>query len=114
MTTTILPLTLYGKGGPNPPRVATILTELSIPYTTFAIPLSTVKQPSYTAIDPNGRLPAFHDPNTNLTIWESGVIIQYLISRYDKTHKISFPEGTSKSYLTAQWIFFQASGQGPY
>ncbi|OOF99005.1 hypothetical protein ASPCADRAFT_204676 [Aspergillus carbonarius ITEM 5010] len=114
MASSILPLTLYGKGGPNPPRVAIILNELSIPYTTIPIPLSTVKQPSYTAINPNGRLPALHDPNTNLTIWESGAIVHYLISRYDKSHKISFPEGTNESYLTAQWMFFQASGQGPY
>ncbi|PYI11237.1 putative glutathione S-transferase 1 [Aspergillus sclerotiicarbonarius CBS 121057] len=114
MTTPIQLLTLYGKGGPNPPRVAIILAELSLPYTTIPIPLSTVKQPPYTSINPNGRLPALHDPNTNLTIWESGAIIQYLISRYDNTHKISFPEGTNENYLTAQWMFFQASGQGPY
>ncbi|RAK95657.1 glutathione S-transferase tpcF [Aspergillus ibericus CBS 121593] len=114
MTTPIQPLTLYGKGGPNPPRVAIILTGLALPYTTIPIPLSTVKQPPYTFINPNGRLPALHDPNTNLTIWESGAIIQYLISRYDRTHTINFPEGTNENYLTAQWMFFQASGQGPY
>jgi glutathione S-transferase len=75
-TSTLKPITLYGQGGPNPPRVAIILAELSLPHTVIPIPLSEVKLPPYTAINPNGRLPAIHDPNTDLTLWESGAIVE--------------------------------------
>lgn len=53
------------------------------------------------------------DPNTNITLWESGAIIQYIIDTYDKEGKISVSSSPEK-YLLNQWLFFQASGQGPY
>jgi glutathione S-transferase len=58
-------------------------------------------------------VPAITDPNTNLTIWESGAIAQYLIETYDKTERISYHSSPEK-YLCIQWLHFQASGQGPY
>ncbi|KAI4264424.1 MAG: hypothetical protein L6R42_000460 [Xanthoria sp. 1 TBL-2021] len=56
---------------------------------------------------------AIIDPNTNITLWESGAIVAYLVETYDKDEKItytSFPE----KYLLQQWSYYQASGQGPY
>lgn len=61
-----------------------------------------------------GRLPAIYDPNTDLTLWESGAIIQYLVDRYDQEHKLSFPSGSNEAWSASQWLFFQVSGQGPY
>lgn len=49
-----------------------------------------------------------------LALWESGAIVLYLIERYDTEHKLSFAPGSNESYLAKQWLFFQASGQGPY
>jgi glutathione S-transferase len=114
MSTEIKPIKVWGKGGPNPPKVAMILEELGVPYETIAIPFSDVKKPEFLAINPNGRVPAIHDPNTDLTLWESGAIVEYLIERYDTQHKISFAPGTAESYHAKQWLFFQVSGQGPY
>ena len=108
------PLKVWGKGGPNPPKVAILLEELGVPYEAIAIPLSDVKKPEYLAINPNGRLPSIYDPNTNLTLWESGAIVEYLIEKYDPDHKFSFPAGSHESYLAKQYLFFQVSGQGPY
>ncbi|KAI1322320.1 glutathione S-transferase [Xylariaceae sp. FL0255] len=110
----IKPLKAYGEGGPNPPKVIMILKELGLPFEIVEIGFNDVKKPEYTAINPNGRLPALYDPNTDLTIWESGAIVQYLVETYDKNHKISYPKGTNESFLTQQWLFFQVSGQGPY
>lgn len=62
-------------------------------------------------------MPAIQDPNfgtDGITIWETGAIIEYLIERYDTEHKLSFPAGTAEAYHAKQWLFFQASGQGPY
>lgn len=108
------PIKVYGKGGPNPPKVAMILDELNIPKDVEAIPFSDVKKPEYLAINPNGRIPAIHDPNTDLTLWESGAILEYLIEKYDKDQKLSFAPGSKEAYLAKQWLFFQTTGQGPY
>lgn len=49
-----------------------------------------------------------------ITLWESDAILQYLVATYDKSNSISFPAGSKAFHLTNQWLFFQASGQGPY
>ena len=114
MASSIKPIKVYGQGGPNPPKVAIILKELGLPYEVEPIQISDVKQPHYVAINPNGRLPSIADPNTNITLWESGAIVEYLIERYDKDRRLSFAPGSPESYHTKQWLFFQATGQGPY
>lgn len=112
--TGLKPIKLYGKVGPNPPKVAFILKELNIPHEVEAVPYADVKKPYYLAVNPNGRLPAIHDPNTDLTLWESGAILEYLIERYDTERKLSFAPGSNEAALARQWLYFQVSGQGPY
>lgn len=56
---------------------------------------------------------AIHDPNTNITLWESCAINEYLVDRYDTEHKISHSTSPEK-HLEKQYLNFQASGQGPY
>lgn len=112
--TSIKPIKVYGKGGPNPPKVAFMLEELGVPHEIIEIPFTDVKKPEYTAINPNGRLPSIYDPNTDLTLWESGAIVLYLVDQYDKERKLSFEPGTNEAYLAQQWLFYQTSGQGPY
>ena len=115
MAKPLKPIKVWGKGGPNPPKVVMILEELAIPYDAEATPLTDIKKPAYLAINPNGRLPSIHDPNTGITLWESGAIVEYLIERYDsEERKLSFEPGTPEAYHAKQWLFFQASGQGPY
>jgi glutathione S-transferase len=110
------PITIWGRGGPNPPKVAILLEELGVPYEAIAVPISDVKKPEYLTINPNGRLPAIRDPNNGgLTLWESGAILEYLIERYDTpSHRFSFPAGSREAFLAKQYLFFQVSGQGPY
>ncbi|KAG6278061.1 hypothetical protein E4U47_006274 [Claviceps purpurea] len=94
------PLTLYSHaGGPNPWKVAIILEELSLPYETKFLDSRPV--------------PGLEDPNTKISLWESGAIIDYLIDQYDTTHKLSYTTPSEK-YLTRSWEHFQMSGQGPY
>jgi glutathione S-transferase len=114
MSAQIKPIKVWGEGGPNPPKVTIILGELGLPSEIIPVPFSDVKKPEYLAINPNGRLPSIHDPNTGITLWESGAIVEYLIERYDKDHKLSFALGTPEYYHAKQWLFFQVSGQGPY
>lgn len=80
---------------PSPRKVEIILKELSVPYTTSVIEWGDLHIKPFTDITPNGRVPAIQDPNTGITLWESGAIIQYLVETYDKEGKISyttFPE----------------------
>jgi glutathione S-transferase len=109
------PIKLYGLGGSaNPKKVAMILDELALPYENEPVGFTEVKKPKYTAINPNGRLPSIHDPNTGITLWESGAILEYLIETYDKDRQISFATGTPDFWHARQWLYFQTSGQGPY
>lgn len=108
---------LYGGiRSANPLKIGLILTVLDLPYESVPVDRADLKKPAYEAINPNGRLPSIHDPNTGLTIWESGAIIQYLIERYDaeEPRKLSFPPGSGEAELARSFLFFQVSGQGPY
>jgi glutathione S-transferase len=113
-TTSLLPITVYGAGGPNPPKVAIILKELNVPHKIIPTTIPEVKLPPYLKINPNGRLPAIQDPNTSITLWESGAIVEYLVERYDTEKKLSWEMGSKESWEAKQWLYFQASGQGPY
>lgn len=114
MASGLKPIKVWGKGGPNPPKIYMVLEELGLPYEGVKISFPDLKQPDFLKINPNGRMPAIHDPNTGLTLWESGAIIEYLVERYDKDNKLSFPQGSDEAALAKQWLFFQVSGQGPY
>ncbi|KAL9627522.1 MAG: hypothetical protein Q9204_006506 [Flavoplaca sp. TL-2023a] len=99
--------------GPNPWKVIVILEELEVPYEIKSIRFEDIKKPPFIDVNPNGRAPAIIDPNTDLTLWESGAIILYLIERYDTDKKLSFGSLHEKNLLN-QWLMFQVSGQGPY
>jgi glutathione S-transferase len=113
--TSLKPITLYGHAtGPNPWKVAMIFEELDLPYEMKIVPKPELKQPAYERICINGRAPAIEDPNTGITLWESGAIIEYLVNTYDKHRKLSFEAGSADYWHAKQWLYFQVSGQGPY
>ncbi|KAJ5132769.1 hypothetical protein N7448_006927 [Penicillium atrosanguineum] len=117
MSPTIKPIQLYGGVlGPNPLKVGIVLAILDLPHEAIHVGFDKVKGPEYVAVNPNGRLPAIHDPNTGLTIWESGAIIEYLIERYDteEPQKLSFPRFSAEAEEARSFLYLQATGQGPY
>jgi glutathione S-transferase len=89
--------------------VAIILEELQLPYTTKFMDMADMKKEPYEKICINGRVPAIEDPNTGITLWESGAIIEYLTETYDKPNALSFASGPEK-FLVKQWLHFQMSG----
>ncbi|KAI0868718.1 glutathione S-transferase [Hypoxylon argillaceum] len=99
--------------GPNPWKVVLILEELSVPYEIVSFKFEQIKKKPFLDLNPNGRVPAIQDPNTDLVLWESGAIINYLIEQYDKSHLISYDTLKEKNHCN-QWLHFQMSGQGPY
>ncbi|KAJ3471742.1 hypothetical protein MRS44_001841 [Fusarium solani] len=108
------PIILYShQYGPNPWKVALVIEELEIPYETRFVNFTDVKKEPYLSLCPNGRLPTIEDPNTGLTLWESGAIVNYIIEQYDKDHKLGYTDFQQKHEIQ-QWLFFQVSGQAPY
>lgn len=74
------------------------------------------KEPWFLAINPNGRIPALSDTYKDgkpINIFESGAIMQYLASRYDTAHKLSYPAGSREDIEVNAWLFFLNAGVGP-
>ncbi|VUC23857.1 unnamed protein product [Clonostachys rosea] len=99
--------------GPNSWKVVNVIEELGVPYEFVSFKFEHVKSPPFININPNGRVPAIEDPNTDITLWETGAIIQYLISQYDP-NKLLHYDTLKEHNLCIQWLSFQISGQGPY
>lgn len=100
--------------GPNPWKVIIVLEELGLPWEIVWIPYGEIKSEPYTSLNPNGRLPAMIDLNKNVTLWESGAIINYLIATYDKELKLTYGDDRfEEKWLLQSWLMFQMSGQGP-
>lgn len=102
---------LYTAATPNGWKVSIALEELGLPYELKALSLDKGEQktPDYLKINPNGRIPAIIDRDANVTIFESGAILQYLA---EKTGKL-MPSDPAGKYDVIQWLMFQMSGVGP-
>ncbi|RYO79686.1 hypothetical protein DL766_008417 [Monosporascus sp. MC13-8B] len=105
---------LYTGQTPNGIKVSILLEELGLKYDVTAINISknTQKEPWFLEINPNGRIPAMTDTFTDGTpirLFESGSIMQYLVDRYDKDHKVSYPHGSREYYEVNNWM----GGLGP-
>ena len=102
-------ITLYCEGTPNPLKISIALEELGLKYNVRQIKLfeHEQKEPWYLEINPNGRIPAITDTDENgqqLNIWESGAILQYLVGKYDKDYKISYPRGSKQYWEMTSWV----------
>jgi glutathione S-transferase/GST-like protein len=103
---------LYSAATPNGWKVSITLEELELPYTLHRIELSSgeQKKPWFTAINPNGRIPAIVDrDNGDFAVFESGAIQLYLA---EKTGRLLPPDAKGRSRVI-QWLMFQMGGVGP-
>ncbi|KAH8914005.1 glutathione S-transferase C-terminal-like protein [Atractiella rhizophila] len=109
--------TLYSHdAGPNPWKVAIVLECLGLDYQHIYMDFKKGehKGPEHTKLNPNGRVPTLIEhKNNDFTIWESCAIITYLADKYDTERKLSAATPEDK-FIELQYLFFQASGQGPY
>ncbi len=104
-------LKFYYHPSPNPAKVALLLEELGLPYET--IPVDTRKgeqfEPSFLAINPNGKTPALTDGDVK--IFDSSAIMLYLAEKTGRFLPENTPEARGQ-FLS--WLMFIASGIGPY
>jgi GSH-dependent disulfide-bond oxidoreductase len=112
MTGERLMIDLYTAATPNGYKVSILLEELGLPYEVHVLDLRSgaQKEPRFTAINPNGRIPAIVDREEgDFAVFESGAIMVYLA---EKTGRLmpADPKGRS---LVMQWLMFQMGGVGP-
>ena len=72
---------LYTAATPNGHKISIALEELELPYQLHLIDLgkNVQKEPWFTAISPNGRIPAIVDrANDDFAVFESGAILARL------------------------------------
>ncbi|KAG8169276.1 hypothetical protein KVR01_000021 [Diaporthe batatas] len=110
------PIIVWSLGySPNPWKVVLTFEELGLPYEMKQIGMAELKQEPYISLNPNGRVPTIEDPNTGITLWESGAIVEYLIDTYDTKMTLSYARSNMAHFhQTRTWTYFQCSGQGPY
>ena len=103
---------LYTAATPNGYKISIALEELGLPYKLVALSLSKgdQKQPTFLAINPNGRIPAIVDHDEGgFAVFESGAILVYLA---EKTGRLMPTDHKGRS-LVLQWLMFQMGGIGP-
>ena len=106
---------LYAGPTPNGQKVGILLEELNVEYRCHSIDILRGDQltPEFLAINPNNKQPAIIDSNgpdgAPITLWESCAILVYLA---EKTGRLLPTDATARAHMM-QWLFFQASTQGP-
>jgi GST-like protein len=104
-------LQLYAFPTPNGVKVSIALEEMGLAYEPHLVTLSDsdVKSPEFLALNPNNKIPAIIDPETGVTLFESGAILFYLA---EKSGKFGGTGPVEKARVT-QWLMFQMGGLGP-
>ena len=102
---------LYTFTTPNGRKPLIMLEEIAMPYTAHAIDISKGDQfkPEYVAINPNSKIPAMIDRQTDLTIFESGAILIYLAEKAGKL----LPTTQKDRFQVLQWLMLQIGSIGP-
>lgn len=102
---------LYTFPTPNGRKVSILLEELGISYNVHKIDITQGQQfsPDFVAINPNSKIPAIIDQDTEITVFESGAILMYLA---EKTGKF-LPKETKSRYQVMEWLMFQMASVGP-
>ncbi|MDJ0904235.1 MAG: glutathione S-transferase N-terminal domain-containing protein [Xenococcus sp. MO_188.B8] len=102
---------LYTFTTPNGRKPAILLEELGLPYSIHNIDISKGDQfsPEFIAINPNSKIPAIIDRDSEITVFESGAILIYLA---EKTGKFLPQEGADRARVI-EWLMFQMASVGP-
>ena len=103
---------LYSLATPNGQKIGIALEEMGIEYNAHRIDITKGEQfkEDFLKIAPNNKIPAIVDTDNNLSLFESGAILQYLA---DKSGKFIPARGTNDYYTCLQWLTWQVAGLGP-
>lgn len=108
-------LQLYSFPTPNGVKISIMLEEIGLPYEAHQVDIreNQTWTDEFLALNPNGKIPAIIDPNTDsgepLALFESGAILLYLA---EKTGQL-LPTKPDERMQAIQWLFLQMAGFGP-
>jgi len=102
---------LYTFTTPNGRKASIMLEEIGLDYNVHKIDITKDEQFSkeFIAINPNSKIPAIVDHDTDITVFESGAILIYLA---EKTGKL-LPTESKQRFQVIQWLMFQMGSVGP-
>jgi GSH-dependent disulfide-bond oxidoreductase len=102
---------LYTAPTPNGRKVSIMLEEIGLPYLAHLIDLGAgdQHQTDFLKLNLNNKIPVIYDPDTGVTLAESGAILSYLA---EKTGRFQ-PKDLRARYETLQWLMFQMASVGP-
>ncbi|MDT2826858.1 MAG: glutathione-dependent disulfide-bond oxidoreductase [Enterococcus viikkiensis] len=111
------PFQLYSLGTPNGIKIPIMFEELKevgvadANYDLYKIDISQGDQfgSDFTAINPNGKIPALVDQSLQVTVFESGAILLYLAEKFGQLLPTEFHARTE----TLNWLFWQV-GAAPF
>ncbi len=109
------PIDLYFWNTPNGYKIAIMLEELGVPYTTRFVNIGKGDQfkPEFLKISPNNRMPAIVDPEgpdgAPISVFESGAILIYLGQKFDRF----YGKNARERVAINEWLFWQNANVGP-
>ncbi|TPL58059.1 glutathione S-transferase C-terminal domain-containing protein [Mesorhizobium sp. B2-4-1] len=108
-------ISFYFHPTPNPAKVALFLEESELTYELVSVDASKGEQhqPSFRAVNPNGKVPVIVDPEgpggKEVRVFDSSAILLYLA---EKTGRFLGQPADRGELLS--WLFFLATGLGPF
>jgi len=102
---------VYSWSTGNGKKIFIALEEMGLPYTIHPVNIykNENMDPEFEKLSPNQKIPAIVDQETDITLFESGAILQYLAEKSGK-----FYGNTDKDrWNVTQWLMWQMGGVGP-
>ncbi len=102
---------LYTDSSPNGFKITIMLEEINMLYELHHVQIDKGENqlPEFLLLNPYGRIPVIYDDETNLTIFESAAILQYLA---EKT-QCFIPIEPKAHWDALVWLTFASSSMGP-
>jgi len=92
---------------PNPLKVAILLEALEIPYNAkqwiSGQTDNAVEGSKFKELNPHGRTPVLEDPNTGVSVWESGAVLEYVLRTYGQNSTFGAEPYPSSQADFEQW-----------
>jgi glutathione S-transferase len=104
-------LKIYHMPGSRSTRIIFAAEELQIPYQIELRRRSELKRPDVLAVNPFGAAPIIEDGD--LKMMESMAIVEYLVERHDKQHRLAPPIDSPLRAKYLQWFHYAEGTLAP-
>jgi glutathione S-transferase len=104
-------LKIYHMPGSRSTRIIFVAEELQIPYQVEVRRRSELKRPDILAVNPFGAAPIIEDGS--LKMMESMAIVEYLVERHDKEHRLAPAIESPLRPRYLQWLHYAEGSLAP-